>query len=234
AADVEAVLGDVVTGQAAGYFLLCFQGADAALAEIVRGPDAGVLGEQQDVAAAVAAEFQQLAAWFLLRAVLRAGIAGHAGQPGEDRVPELMRQRIPDGGGNEGKPLLTGGVPCADQAAERPLRLRWPDGARVALGAVLEVPQQVRQACLVPGDVLPPGAEVILVAVGNGHSGETGQDPGVFHGVQAAGPEPERGVLLGERAVDVLLLPGRPGPQRRDRKSTRLNSSHSQISYAVF
>src|SRR2546430_4184336 len=25
-----------------------------------------------------------------------------------------------------------------------------------------------------------------------------------------------------------------PGPARRDRKSTRLNSSHSQISYAVF
>src|SRR5688572_32289705 len=25
-----------------------------------------------------------------------------------------------------------------------------------------------------------------------------------------------------------------PGPSRRDRKSTRLNSSHSQISYAVF
>src|SRR2546427_5579645 len=31
--------------------------------------------------------------------------------------------------------------------------------------------------------------------------------------------------------------PGRPGPHRpseRDRKSTRLNSTHSQISYAVF
>jgi len=31
AADVEAVLGDVVTGEAAGYLLLCFQGADAAV-----------------------------------------------------------------------------------------------------------------------------------------------------------------------------------------------------------
>src|SRR2546430_3737666 len=29
-------------------------------------------------------------------------------------------------------------------------------------------------------------------------------------------------------------LPGSPHPRRRDRKSTRLNSSHSQISYAVF
>src|SRR2546421_3046355 len=28
--------------------------------------------------------------------------------------------------------------------------------------------------------------------------------------------------------------PARPRPRRRDRKSTRLNSSHDQISYAVF
>src|SRR5205085_10925567 len=35
-------------------------------------------------------------------------------------------------------------------------------------------------------------------------------------------------------AVGRLLLDGRPRASRRDRKSTRLNSSHSQISYAVF
>ena len=35
-ADVEPVLGDVVAGQAAGDFLLCFQGAYAALADVVR------------------------------------------------------------------------------------------------------------------------------------------------------------------------------------------------------
>src|SRR2546427_2555934 len=41
-----------------------------------------------------------------------------------------------------------------------------------------------------------------------------------------------------ERAAGEVIARGRePGPeaeQRRDRKSTRLNSSHSQISYAVF
>ena len=42
APDVEAVLGDVVAGQAAGDFLLCFQGADAALRDIVR-PSRGLL-----------------------------------------------------------------------------------------------------------------------------------------------------------------------------------------------
>ena len=36
AADVEAVLGGVVAGQAAGYLLLGFQGADAALADVIQ------------------------------------------------------------------------------------------------------------------------------------------------------------------------------------------------------
>jgi hypothetical protein len=45
AADVEAVLGGVVAGEAAGDFLLGFQGADAALADVVRWPDPGVRGE---------------------------------------------------------------------------------------------------------------------------------------------------------------------------------------------
>jgi len=36
AADVEAVLGGVVAGEAAGDFLLGFEGADAALADVVR------------------------------------------------------------------------------------------------------------------------------------------------------------------------------------------------------
>ena len=35
-ADVEAVLGDVVAGQAAGDLLLGFQGPDAALADVVQ------------------------------------------------------------------------------------------------------------------------------------------------------------------------------------------------------
>src|SRR2546430_12076965 len=42
---------------------------------------------------------------------------------------------------------------------------------------------------------------------------------------------------LGERRHGVRLLAGPPHHPRRvppDRKSTRLNSSHSQISYAVF
>ena len=47
AADVEPVLGGVVAGQAAGYLLLGFQRADAALADVVRRPDTGVRGEPE-------------------------------------------------------------------------------------------------------------------------------------------------------------------------------------------
>jgi len=130
-------------------------------------------------------------------------------------MPELVRQRLQHVTGDSGKTLLTGGVPGMDQAAQRPLRLHRPDGARVALGAVLVIAQDVSQTRLVPRDVLPPGVEVVLVAVGDHDPGEAGEDPGIGHGVQAAGAQPERRVQLGERAVHVLLLPGRPGPQRR-------------------
>src|SRR5258708_25096255 len=99
-----------------------------------------------------------------------------------------------------------------DEAAERALRLHGPDRVRVCVGAVLVVAQDVSRACLVPGDVLPPGVEIILVAVGDHDPGEARQDPGVFHGVQAAGAQPEGGVLISELAVYVLLLPPRPAP----------------------
>src|SRR3712207_7771676 len=46
------------------------------------------------------------------------------------------------------------------------------------------------------------------------------------------------GVLVGEQAVQQVVLPGiadeRLGVELGDRKSTRLNSSHANISYAVF
>src|SRR3712207_8546561 len=50
-------------------------------------------------------------------------------------------------------------------------------------------------------------------------------------------PGPGRRVATGRRATCPLdRVDARPerGPHRRDRKSTRLNSSHANISYAVF
>src|SRR2546427_6848698 len=46
--------------------------------------------------------------------------------------------------------------------------------------------------------------------------------------VEPREPDPEGGLRLGQRGEQ------RAGPAPQDRKSTRLNSSHSQISYAVF
>src|SRR2546430_9268524 len=52
----------------------------------------------------------------------------------------------------------------------------------------------------------------------------------------AASPERAHGVerLMGELDRDLRLTPVQRDSVHRDRKSTRLNSSHSQISYAVF
>src|SRR3712207_8884426 len=68
--------------------------------------------------------------------------------------------------------------------------------------------------------------------------------PGVSRGMQRG--ERERGVVVGQalrraelvridRAI-LLCQPAEVGarPRHRDRKSTRLNSSHANISYAVF
>lgn len=65
AADVEAVLGSGLAGEAAGDLLLGFQGPDAALADVVRGPDRGVIAEPQDVTLAAGAEFEQVTAGVL-------------------------------------------------------------------------------------------------------------------------------------------------------------------------
>src|SRR3989475_4279522 len=54
--------------------------------------------------------------------------------------------------------------------------------------------------------------------------------------VDAAVPRRLQAAALvgGERVVRDVKPPRVLGPERGDRKSTRLNSSHSQISYAVF
>src|SRR3954468_5995555 len=42
------------------------------------------------------------------------------------------------------------------------------------------------------------------------------------------------GICLGKQAAPPLVRLGQPHDRKRDRKSTRLNSSHVEISYAVF
>src|ERR1019366_5353075 len=96
-------------------------------------------------------------------------------EPGHISLPaaaEFPQQRVPDVRGDLSLAGVTGGVPGADQPAQRPLRLHRPDGLRVALGRVLIVPDQVGQARLVAGDVLPAVVEVVGVPLGDHHAGE--------------------------------------------------------------
>src|SRR6478736_3615992 len=70
------------------------------------------------------------------------------------------------------------------------------------------------------------------------HARRTGRGAAA-HGPQRRLCVRRRASVLVHRGDDLAVLPagGRPVPpalQRPDRKSTRLNSSHSQISYAVF
>src|SRR3712207_8095178 len=67
-------------------------------------------------------------------------------------------------------------------------------------------------------------ADVVIGLEGVEHADHLGRELGA-HGVQLLGSikdaEPDRAALLSQHA-------------RQDRKSTRLNSSHANISYAVF
>src|SRR2546430_13689301 len=67
---------------------------------------------------------------------------------------------------------------------------------------------------------------------GIGIDGEGGVRAVLCRAVPAgAEPDRDRGVAMKRDYPRIVVAP--PGP-KADRKSTRLNSSHSQISYAVF
>src|SRR3712207_7255194 len=58
---------------------------------------------------------------------------------------------------------------------------------------------------------------------------------GDVHAVHGAGPVRQQRVdVLPPPGGGAALVPGQPADQDEDRKSTRLNSSHANISYAVF
>jgi hypothetical protein len=86
----------------------------------------------------------KLAAGVLGGGVLRPGDAGQVREPGQDCVAELGDQPVPRCGGDLAEALLAGGVPGADQPAQRQLRLGRPHRVRPGLACVLEVADQVR------------------------------------------------------------------------------------------
>src|SRR2546430_7939360 len=99
------------------------------------------------------------------------------------------------------------------------------------------LPSSSETARLSPGSCFnPPGGAVCLAAslpcpgVGNAARGWRAAAPGDPDGRCAIGLPRGHGGLGGHEGGDGPEL----GARRGDRKSTRLNSSHSQISYAVF
>src|SRR3712207_7048080 len=61
-----------------------------------------------------------------------------------------------------------------------------------------------------------------------------GGEPGRTHVRSELLHRAQMGHLADERAQRAAVDPRRQGPESLDRKSTRLNSSHANISYAVF
>jgi hypothetical protein len=105
--------------------------------------------------------------------------------------------------------LYAGGVTMEDDweyyRAVRPLPVLW---IRDHAG------RWHASAGLVPGEGRPGLAPVAGVAVGDRDPGEGRQDSALLHGLDAAGAQVERGIQLGERAVDVLLLSCGAGTER--------------------
>src|SRR5256885_6899586 len=84
---------------------------------------------------------------------------------------------------------------------------------------------------------LPPGVGVSVdVHHANRRPGGNGLEYGIGDGVIAAGADryDVRCLDLPIEGLDILVLPFQVVAVREDRKSTRLNSSHLVISYAVF
>ena len=90
AADVEAVLGDVVAGQVPADLLLCFQGADSALRDVAGRPYGRAGGEAGHVGFPVPAELRHLPPGLLLHGGPRPGHARHRRQAERDAA-ELAR-----------------------------------------------------------------------------------------------------------------------------------------------
>src|SRR2546430_12671586 len=98
-----------------------------------------------------------------------------------------------------------------------------PLESRPTSSDVVQAPSRAGQ----PGEVqdCPPSVEISIAC----HSPTAMQRP------LSCGPRPMHGPLSGQRRLDAgQVLPPSVVCSAEDRKSTRLNSSHSQISYAVF
>jgi hypothetical protein len=148
AADGVTVAGAGLGAEPAADFLLCFRRPQVALGLVRRRGDAGVGEEPQHVGFPVAEAFQQGAAGLLPG--VRAGDPGDLRQPDDDRAAEKLQVSGGIVGGDAGQALVPGDVGGVDQRPQRLGRLAGPDGARVGLGGVFQVPEQVLVMAISP------------------------------------------------------------------------------------
>src|SRR3712207_5944360 len=97
-----------------------------------------------------------------------------------------------------------------------------------------------RGICSLPSDLVVAedrahvarGQDLVVAGAGGDHRPHLGV--GADDEVDHHGGVVDRHRLLDDRVDVVLALAAQPDAAQRDRKSTRLNSSHANISYAVF
>src|SRR5688572_31715095 len=103
-----------------------------------------------------------------------------------------------------------------------PARRSWPTAHGSCPAARCEAPA-VAQGC--------PFPTLFRFRSGQSHSFRA---LGIWHGSLLGKFRPRLDGVGPRLTARALRLGARPRPWLKDRKSTRLNSSHSQISYAVF
>jgi len=129
-------------------------------------------------------------------------------------VPELVAPVGLRTSAGMGPGPARGRPPGMDEAAQRPLRLHGPDRARVALGTVPHSPAAGETGTPGSRDVLPPGVEVILVPVRRPRPAKPGRIPACPWCPGCGLPSQNAEYRSVNAPWNVLLLPGRPGPQR--------------------
>jgi len=147
AADRVPVAGGLLRAEPAAYLLLGLRRPQVAFGLVGGGRDGGVGEEPQHVAFAVPQAFQQRPRWRLL--ALGAGYAADLGQADGDAAAEQLQIFGGAVCGDGCQAVITGQVRLVDQAAQGVGDLAGPDGLRVGLGGVFQVPQQVLGAELV-------------------------------------------------------------------------------------
>ena len=188
AADVEPVLGRVLAGEVAGDFLLGLTGRTPRSLMLFVGQTRVSVVNRSTACSRSRQEFEQVAAGALFRGVLRARDAADLEMPTVTARRNSRASGAAASAGIAARPASR--APCQAWIRPRSARCAW--AGQCAPGYASRSPrspQQVSQACLVPGDVRPFRVEVVHVPVGDHHACEGRRDPQVADRLQGPGAQ---------------------------------------------